>query len=280
MSQPITMQHHILSVYLALTAMVYFSRSEGPKPEIVYHHDGDVVLGGLFGLHYTVTYAEACVFIRETQSLKRVEAMVYAINRINADETLLPGIDIGFDIYDTCYYDIVTLGRSMNFVPDSSGEICTCTNDTKTGGSGGIICCEITPLVGIVGAERSECSIQSATLLGLHQTPVISYLSTSDTLSNKNVYPYFLRTVPPDRYQVSVIVDILLRFDWTYVSFLYSDDEYGQNAYAEFTTQSQQAGICIAYYEVSPTVQQNRNLELEFISPRSISLATNDNIIH
>ncbi|XP_071509181.1 metabotropic glutamate receptor 2-like [Diadema antillarum] len=251
-----------------MATMVYLSRCEGPQPEIVYRRSGDVVLGGLFGLHYTTRNANACRILREFQTLKRVEAMTYAIDRINADETLLPGVNIGFEIYDTCFYDVVALGRSMNFIPDRSGEICSCVNvaesdpivtpsgECETKYSGVVedvetmsTCCSGTALVGLVGAERSEASMQAATLMGLYETPQISYLSTSDTLSNKASFPYFLRTVPPDRHQVSVIVDIILHFGWSYVSFLYSDDEYGQSAYDSFREQTQQAGICTAYFE-------------------------------
>ncbi|XP_063954342.1 metabotropic glutamate receptor 3-like [Lytechinus pictus] len=260
-----------IRICLVLVILRTLANADGPEPEVVYQRDGDVVIGGLFGLHYSTKNSKACLIIREFQSLKRVEGFVYAIEYINNDSSILPGITIGFHIYDTCYYDIVALGRSMNFVPDRNGVICNCVNGTysvvtgtsSSGGScsgstrhstvqgdgSGGMCCRGTPLIGIVGAERSESSMQAATLLGLQATPQISYLSTSDSLSDKQVYPYFLRTVPPDRYQVSVIVDILTNFNWTYVSFLYSDDEYGQNAYSEFLVQTAEAGICIAYHQ-------------------------------
>ena len=64
-------------------------------------------------------------------------------------------------------------------------------------------------MVGIIGGQSSAVSIQLANLLRLFKVPQISYLSTSVTLSNKQKYDYFFRTVPSDVNQAQAIVEIL-----------------------------------------------------------------------
>lgn len=64
-------------------------------------------------------------------------------------------------------------------------------------------------VVGVIGGQSSAVSIQLANLLRLFKVPQISYQSTSTTLSNKQKYEYFFRTVPSDVNQVQAILEIL-----------------------------------------------------------------------
>lgn len=57
--------------------------------------------------------------------------------------------------------------------------------------------------------------------------PIVSGGATAVVLSNKEKYPYFARTVPPDDKQMAVIGNILKQNDWTYVSVIYSRETYG-----------------------------------------------------
>ena len=41
-----------------------------------------------------------------------------------------------------------------------------------------------------------------ANVLTLFGIPQISHTSSSDLLSDKNKFPYFMRLIPPDRFQV------------------------------------------------------------------------------
>ena len=55
----------------------------------------------------------------------------------------------------------------------------------------------------------------------------ISFFSTSPTLSNRERFPYFLRTIPSDVYQAEVIVALVKKLGWTYVSVVYEESSYG-----------------------------------------------------
>ena len=62
----------------------------------------DFVLGGLIPVHFEHKNFSGgrCGDIRRDQW---VEAMLFAIDSVNANETLLPNITLGFDIRDTCF---------------------------------------------------------------------------------------------------------------------------------------------------------------------------------
>lgn len=56
-------------------------------------------------------------------------------------------------------------------------------------------------------------------------------MSTSPTLGDRIAYPYFTRTVPSDKYQIDAIIHLLEHFKWSYVSFVFSFDFYGLDAF-------------------------------------------------
>ncbi|XP_072037059.1 metabotropic glutamate receptor 7-like [Amphiura filiformis] len=241
----------IYQVGVVVLFLVHIVLSDHGRGDAVYAKDGDLILGGLFPMHNFDVRTQSCADIREPRALKTVEAMAWVIDKINNDTTLLPDYTLGFEIHDTCFYDIWALGKSINFLPSERTAKGNCSCNTKYAhpedNLGDGHCAAQKNIVGVVGATRSAASIQAATLFGLHQIPQISYQSTSDELSNRFAYPYFFRVVPPDRHQVEAIIDIILHYGWTYVSFLYSDDDYGRNGNTEFTEQAKKSGICIAW---------------------------------
>ncbi len=92
-------------------------------------------------------------------------------------------------------------------------------------------------------------SSQVANLLRLFQIPQISYASTSAKLSDKTRYDYFARTVPPDFYQAKAMAEILRFFNWTYVSTVASEGDYGETGIEAFEQEARMRNICIATSE-------------------------------
>ncbi len=203
---------------------------------VSYIRNGDINLGGLIPLRNSNSATQSCGSLRDLGSLKRVEAMVYAIDRINADSTLLPNTNLGFEIRDTCYNTAIALAESLNFVSSPATATDKCCNGT---------CPEKKPVVGVVGAQRSASSKQAAILFGLYHLPQIAFLSTSEELSDNITYPNFLRVVGPDSFQVTAMIDIIIRYNWKYVSFINSDDTYGKSAQEQFNKLAKEHGICI-----------------------------------
>ncbi|CAF0930826.1 unnamed protein product [Adineta ricciae] len=216
------LKHLTLIVFLSFTYQSLIST------ERYGHRAGDVILGGLFPVHEYGNSRETCGAISEFRGIQRLEAMLFAIEQINNDIHLLPGITLGALILDTCSDDNYALEQSLRFVRSrlASGT-CTCVN-TSTSDS-----FHNDNVFGVVGATLSSVSVHVANLLRLFQLPQISYASTTPKLSEAS-FDYFARTVPSDSNQARAIVDILRHLNFTYVNTIYSHGDYGEGGFREF----------------------------------------------
>lgn len=104
-------------------------------------------------------------------------------------------------------------------------------------------------IVGVIGPASSSVTIQVQNLLQLFNIPQIGYSATSRDLSVKSYYKYFLRVVPSDLLQARVMVDLMRTYNWTYISAVYTDGNYGSSLMEVFKNLAHEAGICISNTE-------------------------------
>ena len=57
-------------------------------------------------------------------------------------------------------------------------------------------------VVSVIGLGSSREAVMSSSLLSLFKIPHIATWATSDELSDKTRFEYFMRVLPPDRFQV------------------------------------------------------------------------------
>lgn len=104
------MAAHILALVLAMMCRgVLLSVGDPPQSRREIRIEGDLVLGGLFPVHEKGAGMEECGRVNEDRGIQRLEAMLFAIDRINSDSTLLPGVSLGVHILDTCSRDTYAL---------------------------------------------------------------------------------------------------------------------------------------------------------------------------
>ena len=179
---------------------VDFSDTKGQNDKYHYIIEGDLNIGAVFPIHRRGTHGEACgTGLRETGVVQYVEALVYAINEINADPNLLPGYTLGTVVLDDCDTAETALGQALHFIPLYStcdGANCSRQHKLRHHSQQQFTFYDV---VGVIGSESSDASMMIANVLGLFDVPQISSWATSDLLSNKVRYPYFMRMVPPDR---------------------------------------------------------------------------------
>nr|XP_002732197.1 PREDICTED: metabotropic glutamate receptor 3-like [Saccoglossus kowalevskii] len=224
---------------------------------IKYSMSGDKIIGGLFPLH-DYDHNKECRALRDLGTLLRMEAMVYAIYEINNRDDILPNMTIGFEIYDTCTRESTSIAQTLRFMPMSAFRNtadCQCVTDNGACSDENVT----HPYVDVViGTEMSFTTIPAAQLLGLSEICQISYYATSDDLSNKKRFPFFLRLSPPDKLQVKTMIDLMKHFNWTFISIVHSDDNYGNNGLKELKMEAEIAHICIAgTIEVSAFMTNN-----------------------
>uniref|UniRef100_A0A672U6H8 Glutamate metabotropic receptor 6 n=1 Tax=Strigops habroptila TaxID=2489341 RepID=A0A672U6H8_STRHB len=205
---------------------------------------GDLTLGGLFPVHSRGPAGVPCGPIKKEKGIHRLEAMLYALDRVNGDPKVLPNLTLGARILDTCSRDTYALEQALGFVrsllppPEGEGQ-----------------CADGSPprrppperLVGVIGASASSVSIMVANVLRLFNIPQISYASTAPELSDPARYGFFSRVVPPDSQQAAAMVAVSRALGWSYVATVASEGSYGESGVEAFVQSSREAGgLCIA----------------------------------
>ncbi|ELU03139.1 hypothetical protein CAPTEDRAFT_198326 [Capitella teleta] len=208
--------------------------------------DGDIILGGLFPMHEKGVGGKMCGAIKEEKGIQRVEAMLFAVDQINADPKLLRqfNITLGVHILDTCLRDTYALEQSLEFIKAHMSTLDVTEYKCASGQTP--IYSPKKPVAGVIGAAASPVSIMVANILRLFKIPQISYASTGIELSDKSRFGYFSRVVPPDTYQAQAMVNVVQAFGWSYVSTLADEGNYGERGIAAFETLADRAGICVA----------------------------------
>ena len=215
------------------------------SPPHVYARPAAINIGAVFSI--LLSQNETCSNrLRESGVVQYVEAIVFAISEINKSPDILPNVNLGFIIMDDCMKPLNALAQTLHFFPvdDRPNGGCEerCVQSSVT--NGGRSPHSFYDVVGVVGAENSPASMVMANVLNIFQIPQISPASTSDLLSDKNNYPYFMRMMPPDRFQVQAILDLILHYNWTYVSMVYSKGGYGEEAVKQLKILASQRGVC------------------------------------
>ena len=229
--------------------------------------EGDITIGYLFSMHeqpdQKSAHMRTCGRIWEEYGIQRAEATFQTIERINADPAILPGIRLGVEIRDDCWYAPVALEQTLEFIRDAVASPSSSSNNPTSSltkqavaqpsstlpcsNSSSVSCPKRRKvLVGVIGPGSSAVSIQVQNLLQLFHIPQIGYSATSRDLSDKNRFGYFMRVVPPDELQARAMLQIVQKYNWTYVSAVSTEGSYGQSGLQVFREYADREGICIA----------------------------------
>ncbi|KAL3991771.1 hypothetical protein ACER0C_011396 [Sarotherodon galilaeus] len=211
-----------------------------------FSKDGDFVIGGDFSLHvymntvysdYTSMPEPAkCKGSIITSELQSSRAMVFAIEEINNSTELLPGIRLGYQIYDSCASVPVAVHMAFQFLNSFDPVFSTDNNCSHSG-----------MVMAVVGGSGSTTSISLSQVIRSFNIPQVSHFSTCACLSDKQQYPSFFRTIPSDQFQAEAMAKLVKHFGWTWIGAVRSDSDYGNNGMASFLKAAQKEGICVEY---------------------------------
>ncbi|XP_021273418.1 taste receptor type 1 member 3 isoform X2 [Numida meleagris] len=237
-----------------LLLCVSFGYAAALKPTCLsaqFRRPGDFVIGGLFPFGMDTinltARSEPTLIVCErlfVDGLIWALGMKFAIDEINNSTSLLPGVELGYDIYDTCFEPLAALQPSLLFV-------------TRNGTTGIGVACNYTDyqprVAAVIGPHKSDLCLLTAQLFSFFLIPQVSYGASSEKLSNKELYPSFYRTVPSDKNLVEAVVLLLNEFGWNWIATIGSDDEYGRGAQELFLSTIGNGSICIAYEGLIPS---------------------------
>uniref|UniRef100_A0AAY5EM96 G-protein coupled receptors family 3 profile domain-containing protein n=1 Tax=Electrophorus electricus TaxID=8005 RepID=A0AAY5EM96_ELEEL len=189
--------------------------------------DGDIIIGGIFPFHSSWEIKDLSYLFSQS--------LMFAIEEINNSSSLLPGVSLGYKIYDTCSSTAVGVQVAMALV---NGNEKSFSNE---------VCKKPAQVQAIIGETYSSVSMAVAMSIGPFSIPLISHCATCECLSDKRKYPSFLRTIPSDYHQSRAIAEMVRHFGWTWVGAIRRDDDYGNSGMAAFTEVAEQLGICLEY---------------------------------
>ncbi|XP_044852418.1 taste receptor type 1 member 3 isoform X2 [Mauremys mutica] len=195
--------------------------------------------------------------------------MKFAIDKINNSTSLLPGIKLGYEIYDSCLEPVVVIQPSLLFL-------------TREGSAGIRVLCSYTDyqtrVTAVIGPYLSDLALITAKLFSFFLIPQVSYGASSEKLSQEEYYPSFFRTVPSDKSQSKALVQLLDKFGWNWIAAIGSENEYGREGLGTFSSLATAQGICIAYEALIPAdpsvPQDHKKLEtiIKYINETQVNV--------
>ncbi|XP_024149898.1 taste receptor type 1 member 1-like [Oryzias melastigma] len=207
-----------------------------------FKKEGDYLLGGLFDVHHVrgtlhlnIPEAVLCSSQEFTlSSYRRFQMMRFSIEEINNSTSLLPNVTLGYEIFDHCsdtknfpsIFRLMSVNGSVQPWKESA-------NFSK--------------VIAMVGTYTSTATLTVAPLFMMDLIPMISYGAASSVFSRKQNFPSFLRTVHPNKDVIEIICKLLEEFKWTWVAFLYIDDDYGRDGLDVFVKKIKDTKICMAF---------------------------------
>jgi hypothetical protein len=196
--------------------------TEASNNDPTLYEDGDFIIEALL----PITRGDAGELL-DTYAIAS-ELIKLTVEEANNNSALLQKVKLGYEIINDKLDLNVIMKRAISIVSKyRPNSICRedeefCSADQYSGTF-------LDKRVGaVIGPATSGSSVPSASLLGLYNVPQISFSASSKTLSDKSRFKSFLRTIPSDTYQAEAIASFVQYFDWNYLFFIGSDDEYGR----------------------------------------------------
>ena len=229
-----------LCLFLTLSYLLPVAQSISTNfnNRVCEHHskDGEYIIGSIFKIYDNSN--TPCDGALRLGRLAFVEAMTFAIDSVNKRHDLLPNINLGYEIRTDCGDEDIALWTTMIMTSSvGTNEYTTLCPDNKRTNNKSVIA--------VIGTGRSTTSLLAAKVGKVFAVPIVSHFATSDELSDSIRFPFFHRTVPADKFQVKVIIDILLHYNWKYIALFYSLDSYGIHGARQILSLADKAGICI-----------------------------------
>ncbi|XP_057596040.1 G-protein coupled receptor family C group 6 member A isoform X3 [Hippopotamus amphibius kiboko] len=255
-----------LLIVLITCFVIIFATSQPcqtPDDFVAATSPGHIMIGGLFAIHEKMLSSEdyprrpeiqKCVGFEISNFLQTL-AMIHSIEMIN-NSTLLSGVKLGYEIYDTCTDVTVAMAAALRFLSkfNCSREMVEFKCDYSS---------YMPRVKAVIGAGYSEITMAVSRMLNLQLMPQVSYESTAETLSDKIRFPSFLRTVPSDFYQTKAMAHLIQKSGWNWIGILTTDDDYGRLALNNFAVQTAANNVCIAFREVLPAFLSDNTVEVK-----------------
>ncbi|KAL5010124.1 hypothetical protein ScPMuIL_012429 [Solemya velum] len=217
----------------------------------VYFKDGDVIVGALVPVSNKDTNDPVgCSEIRTSLGYEIAESMSFLTKKANERSAMFkdifPGMTIGLVVINTCNNPLVTQSRLLSLLENGvqmpGGEYVQIRNK----------------LIGFIGEMAATVTTAAQDILRELPLVQVSYASTAPSLSNRNLYPFFMRITPPDNKQTSVMVQLLETLGYNYIQIIYSSGGYGESGRNYIQALAAEHSICVVQViEIKENIDYN-----------------------
>ncbi|KAK1281437.1 Glutamate receptor 3.4 [Acorus gramineus] len=128
-------------------------------------------------------------------------AILAAVDDVNADPTVLPGTRLNVIMQDSNCSGFLGTVEALQLISKD--------------------------VVAIIGPQSSGIAHVISHVINELHVPILSFAATDPTLSSLQ-YPYFIRTIHSDYYQMNGIADMIQFYGWREVIAIYVDDDFGR----------------------------------------------------
>ncbi|BFZ18685.1 hypothetical protein BsWGS_21724 [Bradybaena similaris] len=210
-----------------------------------YFETGDVVVHGIFSLHQMGITPLTCGPMMSVNQYMFMEAMIYAIRKVNLDSTILNNVNLGGLGMDDCSSTVLgqaflsQVQRGNLKIVDISGS-------------------ELNPrkIEAYSAAHTTQLTLPLAEAMNSLMRPMVGYRAGGSKLDDRSSYPYYIRAVPGHQDEMRAIVELLRNKMWMFVQVVTSNTEYSQDTENVFRQLASRAGICIvATHNIGQTNQ-------------------------
>ncbi|XP_044059167.1 extracellular calcium-sensing receptor-like isoform X2 [Siniperca chuatsi] len=232
----------LLLSLLAVKGGKLMCQTYGTKEVSQFSKEGDINIGGIFSFHQKPVSVNPALQVNpgtiqceglDPGELQYAYTMMFAIQEINNSSELLPGVTLGYRIFDSCPSIPQSIRASLNLM-----------NRYESGEDS---CNKLSNVHAVIGETTSTSTIGIARTMGPFHIPVISHSATCACLSNRKDYPSFFRTIPSDIYQSKALAKLVKHFGWTWVGAIRTNTDYGNGGMATFLEAAEREGVCVEY---------------------------------
>ncbi|XP_070685479.1 extracellular calcium-sensing receptor-like [Pempheris klunzingeri] len=232
----------LLLSLLAVRGEKPICQTYGTKELSQFSKEGDINIGGIFSFHQDPVSVNPALQVNpgtiqceglDPGELQYAYTMMFAIEEINNSPELLPGVALGYRIFDSCPSIPLSIRASLNLM-----------NRYQSGYDS---CSKLSNVHAVIGETTSTSTIGIARTMGPFHIPVISHSATCACLSNRRDYPSFFRTIPSDIYQSKALAKLVKHFGWTWVGAIRTNSDYGNGGMATFLEAAEKEGVCVEY---------------------------------
>lgn len=155
---------------------------------------------GLFPVHKRGQTPLSCEGFNALTGFQRLAAFLYAVNEVNRDPYLLPGMELGAVAFDDCSSEERGLADVFEFFSSSDGQV------------------TVDDLIAAVGLDYGNGAGDTDRFFRNLNVPIVSSGPAPVALRDE---PLTMGTVPADDVYAKIVADVFRQMKWTYFSVLY-----------------------------------------------------------